>query len=634
MQNDSYHKQIHDWSYWIPELYKIQQYDLYSNKNKKNGKTGLINVGNTCFMASGIQCLSHTEDLTKYFLSGMYEQELNVYSHFGSKGVISNAYYKLLNQLWNGTEDSINTNIFRIPFSKKTNYYRDNSQQDSQEMISILLDNLHEDLNRINKKPYFDMVAKLPEETDAQASQRWWECHRKRDDSIIVDLFHGQFKATLICPNCDQINITFDPFIFLTLSIPNEINTFKYKLFLIESTNCKEHTMIFFADTNVLFLKKKIVQNYPNILIDCLEIVTLNKDKTIKEIPNNSSTLHSLVQNYEEIICYEKKTKNSLLIYTYPIQKSMSTTFFLQSTLSISYLFYPWAYSLDLNCTLGDIWIETYKRIQTIIKLKENEIVELSILKKLKVPNISPFILHFSHQYTNKRCRFCDESLPLCDIFLRLNFETKYISLLDKNNPQSKIIFLASIPQKTPLKRLDINIEMPLSSKSVPSLITLKGDFQLQNCFELFRSEEKLSVENTWYCNKCNKHQEAFKKLEIYAAPNYLIIHFKRFKIRSNNAFMGFFNNNKNSAFINFPKENLDLSNYVIGPNTMSAQYDLYAVVNHAGGLNMGHYYAYCKNQNTWICYNDGKVFGIDESEVVTSNAYLLFYKKKVMDSF
>lgn len=47
-----------------------------------------------------------------------------------------------------------------------------------------------------------------------------WENHRKRNDSIIVDIFHGLFKSTLVCPECAKISVTFDPFCYLTLPLP------------------------------------------------------------------------------------------------------------------------------------------------------------------------------------------------------------------------------------------------------------------------------------------------------------------------------------------------------------------------------------------------------------------------------
>lgn len=47
-----------------------------------------------------------------------------------------------------------------------------------------------------------------------------WENHIKRNDSIIMDIFHGLFKSTLVCPICAKVSVTFDPFCYLTLPLP------------------------------------------------------------------------------------------------------------------------------------------------------------------------------------------------------------------------------------------------------------------------------------------------------------------------------------------------------------------------------------------------------------------------------
>lgn len=47
-----------------------------------------------------------------------------------------------------------------------------------------------------------------------------WDNYRKRNDSVIVDTFHGLLKSTVHCPECNKISVTFDPFCYLSLPLP------------------------------------------------------------------------------------------------------------------------------------------------------------------------------------------------------------------------------------------------------------------------------------------------------------------------------------------------------------------------------------------------------------------------------
>lgn len=40
--------------------------------NSRRGIVGLAQLGNTCYMNSGLQCLAATPEFTKYFLLGVY----------------------------------------------------------------------------------------------------------------------------------------------------------------------------------------------------------------------------------------------------------------------------------------------------------------------------------------------------------------------------------------------------------------------------------------------------------------------------------------------------------------------------------------------------------------------------------
>jgi len=73
----------------------------------------------------------------------------------------------------------------------------------------------------------------------------------------------------------------------------------------------------------------------------------------------------------------------------------------------------------------------------------------------------------------------------------------------------------------------------------------------------------------------------------------------------------------------------------LMSPGRSNSLYDLYAVVNHIGALGAGHYVAnvFCESDGKWKCFNDHQCRDIDESEVISPYAYILFYARRDMMS-
>ncbi|KAI8082722.1 uncharacterized protein BX664DRAFT_338921 [Halteromyces radiatus] len=187
--------------------------------SRQQGICGLSNLGNTCFMNSALQCLSNTMQLTKWFLAGNYKEDLNRDNPLGMNGEIAENYGSLIEKLWSGTTASIAPRDFKYTISRFNPTFTGYQQHDSQELLAFLLDGLHEDMNRILKKPYIEMPD-FDNMTDEEIAKTSWDYHKARNDSIIVDLFQGQFKSRLICNVCHKVSVTFDPFMYLSLPLP------------------------------------------------------------------------------------------------------------------------------------------------------------------------------------------------------------------------------------------------------------------------------------------------------------------------------------------------------------------------------------------------------------------------------
>ncbi|KAK5605802.1 hypothetical protein CRENBAI_005625 [Crenichthys baileyi] len=158
------------------------------------------------------------------------------------------------------------------------------------------------------------------------------------------------------------------------------------------------------------------------------------------------------------------------------------------------------------------------------------------------------------------------------------------------------------------------DLSLPIPKKSS------RGEVSLQECLDLFSQEEKLDKENSPMCERCNRRTECSKRLSIQRFPQVIVIHLNRFTTSR-------WSISKSTVSVSFPLKNLDLGPY--GPvDSGSVLYDLYAICNHAGTVNMGHYTACCLDENGWCFYNDSSVTQLTENQIQTNQAYVLFYQR------
>ncbi|CAM9437932.1 unnamed protein product [Scytosiphon promiscuus] len=208
---------------------------------------------------------------------------------------------------------------------------------------------------------------------------------------------------------------------------------------------------------------------------------------------------------------------------------------------------------------------------------------------------------------------------------------------------------------------------------------TAAATVSLEDCLRAFSTEETLDGDNRPVCARCRRRRTSAKRLAVHRFPPVLVIHLKRFQYNSTSR-------TKLSTVVEFPiGSGLDLGPFSTPAARLSSSgnggdgsdddhrrressipdrsfrdsacsnngrhpspplYELYAVCNHMGSLQGGHYTAHCRSRSSvgggrgcgggasddgiepeWHTFDDSRVGPVNVSHVGGASAYVLFYR-------
>ena len=669
-------------SLYTRRVIDISNISKFLTKESTHGLCGGKNLGNTCFMNSSIACISNCTELTYYFLSGDYIKDINKENKLGMGGKLAMSWGALLQQYWVEKTRVGNPAEFKKTLGDKVKMFRGFGQQDSNEFMNFFIDYLNEDLNGTTQKPYIELDSKKEDESDEECSKRFWESNLTRNDSVITDLFCGQYKSTIVCPDCGNINITFDPFNTLTLSLVNKSN---------ESDKANEDYE-YIDEFHIFYVPKYSIRKPVRIIIKNI-IKNANLDELFKALGNKRDFIYKdlinelfyikisnskLVDFIEDISEIEDHTDD--FIFSYDVLDELEN---IKIPIYFKNSEFPRVVSGTEDMTLEELRKKIYLNIRKYIysplvsieeqkdkdtlsqeiqnylhnmNIKDDKIIQMiedeyKILfnpenkdEKIKnninnFLNDIPFNIYLQEKNSDKKIVIIDknnffkiseelsnllginsfedtfsEKLSLLDnyeIYVDFNTNSKYI-----NNKEMKLN--SCLVYKTDFK--NVKIKKKKNNKNISA--SNNSTITLGDCLKNFSKEEKLEAGNEWYCPKCKKHTLATKKMELYYLPKILIICFKRFMRES-------YRWRKNEQLVDFPINNLNMGDYMIGPDKDHSKYNLFAVSQHYGSTAFGHYTAVCKNFNKWYSYNDSSVHPCSENDARSSAAYVLFYRRE-----
>ncbi|GMF42542.1 unnamed protein product [Phytophthora fragariaefolia] len=160
-----------------------------TRKRPPKGLVGLQNLGNTC----------------------------------PTKGALANAFGDLIKALWTGDKFTATRPVeLKRVIGKVASRFTGYDQQDAQEFLRFLLDGLHEDLNRVKKKPAYYEIKDRPDAKDRDVSDEYWKFYLDRNASALSELFCGQLRSEIHCGTCSHRSLCFDVFWDLSLPVPKK----------------------------------------------------------------------------------------------------------------------------------------------------------------------------------------------------------------------------------------------------------------------------------------------------------------------------------------------------------------------------------------------------------------------------
>uniref|UniRef100_A0A914I8D4 ubiquitinyl hydrolase 1 n=1 Tax=Globodera rostochiensis TaxID=31243 RepID=A0A914I8D4_GLORO len=629
------------------------------------GLCGLQNLGNTCFMNSALQCLSNVPELTEYFLRGAHIGEVNEDNPLGTQGRLVKEYAELLKEMWSGECGSVRPFKLKCVIGEFAPRFNGHAQHDSQELTAFLLDGLHEDLNRIKKKPYVE-EKEVDGQEEAQAAIEAWEDYRKRNDSIIVDLLHGQLKSTLTCNMCSKVSVKFDPFCFLSVPIPARERQVKSVVVFVRVEKWAKFVITHTTKTTAAQLKQVLREQLQ--LAANTQVVILSS--FYGGLLNDDSILAPSYQSYARFYAYTAEPGPILLIdnvcYPFcnpfppvPVPRPAKLTRRVVLTDIVPRVrelcMHNDASGMDAAATSASS--STSSSFTTVaetssparLSSSSGTSLAVAIITSPSSPSsgatgsasLTPSELSNGHTYVVKdeqqqqatmmesdegpfalpmpiNIELVDESRHKKAFPQELDEEVQYAA--DGPPPTVHLTWDSSVKNSS-FNNVDIN---ELVDREVNMSTTLKKCYTLKECIELYTQREQLNEEDSWYCPNCKTHQRAFKKLDLWSLPQILVIHLKRFTFSR-------YTRDKIETELEIPVRGLDLNDKVMNPAHPPEKYELIGISNHSGGLGSGHYTACALNGTDWCEFNDSSAvrLGHQMPDVVNSReAYMLVYRR------
>lgn len=549
----------------------------------KIGVCGLSNLGNTCFMNSAIQALSHTKEVFNYYCTSAWKK----YQNQNKKGV-SESFVQVLSAMLDGNRNTFSPIDFRTQVGKLIDSrYVSYQQQDAIEFLMRLVTRLEEESNVSTVKE----IAFTGDGTnDEDSAHNCWNNLQEAHKTPIFDMFYGLNMEKFSCPICKKIKTKF------------------YMYFPVEALIPKSK----FEKLRIVFIPFDRSK----------EIKTINAkvplDATFADFYDSVS---SNLSNEHASLAFASKDENNIYQFVEPNKEMQNLVAFEVPDQNKQYfLMQPRSWINDQNgfssFNLGKPFL-----VESDGTIPSQQLVE----------RCSQFIYQilFSAKTTNERDITADtfvnnnSELPENECFSIGSVFGEF-----SNNSTYQSILNATIEVKINgnLVRTSEKFDWSILKDKISPFANDDETINIYDCLDFTFGNNSFVDQSTRLCDYCHETIPIHRTNAIWILPPVLIIHLSRdSKENSMNCF-----NFKDQTNVEFPND-LDMTKYIQdSQKSQNAKYRLFAVIDHTGpSLFAGHYICYSKlmNSDKWYLFNDSSCTEVPIQRCHTSNAYVLFYE-------
>lgn len=649
------------------------------------GSVGLANLGNTCYMNASLQCLLNTPLLTTYF-EDQYAYDLNVHGGWGMSGKLAVAF----SELWADVKrqrlgsGAVAPRAFRRTVGDFKVQFGGYRQQDAQEFLSIFLAGLSDDVNRTAEKPYIELKDSEGR-LDQVVANEFWAAHCRREQSAVAALFSSQFKSVMRCKTCGHNNSTFDPFSFLPIPLP-EHNFRWVTCHLVRAPtdgSFDQHTVEVCVRVPKRGKLSDLLKGVAGLtglapeelaaaevssgvvhrrLAGDLLLSSLSDDarpvvfhlptprQPAGQHPEATQALQDATDQRQEFLAESSDGEERVTVFLVHRRLQKVERYFL-NPYAPELFGTPLMLRLPATCTGSELYARVFAAVQHVVPDLPPP------APGARRPEAAyPFGLSFVKR-DGSACATCSWRKGCLGC-----------PATDRSSSPARLREEATLGIDWDARVLDKHYKVRLAGHVHVHESVRLGQMErdtpesLAQCLEgLVRQEEIVA-----YCKGCTKERGEFtetshsKGFKVWACGPLLVLQLKRFHSGDGASY-------KLHNLITFPVD-IDMSPYLAGDaevavpaaagvgecangeatakppeqehsvfKTLSrtvTNYQLYGVVNHIGGMGYGHYTAFVRHEGPaggakrWFCCDDDRVYPVSEEDVVSPNAYLLFYAR------